>query len=293
MTDTIEGLQAQVRAMQSILVDRADFARRTGFQFGGNRDLWSALGYQVNPRFTDYCARYQRQDIAARIVDMPIRATWREKPTISDDDNPETETPFEQAWIELVNRHRIIDRFQRADTLAALGRFSALLVGLAGQDDFEQPLIQGAAGPDGLLYLTPYSEGNTTIERHEEDPASPRYGWPVSYSFQTQIATGQVVTQQAVRSHWSRVVHVSAGNLENDILGTPALERVVNLLDDLIKVVGGSAETYWMLAKSPLHANLDPKARPLGKEEKAEVKEQVEEIQHNLRRVLYSSGMSL
>lgn len=289
----IEALQETIRGLESILVDRANFSKRAGFQFGGSRDLWAALGYQETPRFRDYCARYQRQDIAARIIDMPVRSTWRERPTLSDNDDEENESAFEKAWIDLVDKHRIVDRFRRVDTLAALGRFAVLLVGLAGQDDFEQPLIRGAAGPDGLLYLTPYSEGNTTIERHDDDPSSPRFGWPLSYSLQTQIATGQTSTSRAVRTHWSRAVHVSSGNLENEVIGTPALERVVNLLDDLIKVVGGSAETYWMLAKSPLHANLDPKARPLTKTEKDEVKEQVDEVQHNLRRVLYSSGLNL
>ena len=124
MTDTIESLQGRLRAMGSILVDRAAFARRAGFQFGGSRDIWSALGYQTNPRFQDYCSRYQRQDIAARIVDMPIRATWRERPTLSDNDDPEVETTFERSWIELVDAHRIIDRFRRLDTLASLGRFA-------------------------------------------------------------------------------------------------------------------------------------------------------------------------
>jgi phage-related protein (TIGR01555 family) len=282
-----------IEALESVLVDRATFAHRAGLQFGGKRDLWEALGYPKTPSFHDYCSRYDRQDIARRIVDQPIRATWREHPTLSDTDDADEESPFQIAWDKLVRKHRIIDRLKRVDTLAALGDYAVLLVGLKGQDDFEQPVIRGAAGEDGLLYLAPYSEPNAQIDRHEEDPTSPRFGWPVLYSLEAQIITGQTTTSRAARAHWTRVIHVSNGNLENDIVGKPALQPVINLLDDLIKVVGGSAETYWGLAKSPLHANLDPKARPLSKTEKAEVKTQIDEIQHDLRRVMYSSGLDL
>jgi len=278
---------------ESLLVERTVFARRAGLQFGGDRDVWSALGYRTRPTFVDYCARYKRQDIAGTIVDRPIRATWRDLPILTDNDDEEVETPFERAWLDLVDQHRIIERFRRLDTLAALGEYAVMLIGLAGQDDFSEPLIRGAAGPEGLLYLAPYGQNNITIDRHEDDPTSPRFGWPQSYSLQTRTASGETQPTRSVRAHWSRVIHVSADNLENDVLGTPALERVLNLLDDMIKVVGGSAETFWMLAKSPLHANHDPKARPLTDPEKAEVKEQIDELQHKLRRVLFSSGMDL
>lgn len=289
----LETTQQQLRILESVLVDRVQFARRAGLQFGGDRDVWKALGYAENPGFQDYCSRYRRQDVAARIIDQPVRATWREVPLLVDTDDEENDSPFEEAWLALVGEKRVIERFRRVDTLASLGEFAVLLVGLAGQDDFEQPLIRGAAGEDGLLYLTPFSQGATTVDMHDDDQASPRYGWPTMYSLQTQIATGKVTTQQSLRSHWSRVVHVTQNNLENDVLGMPALERVYNLLFDLLKVVGASAETYWQLANSPLHANLDPKSRPLSDTEKEKVKEQVDELLHGQRRNIFSSGMDL
>ncbi len=289
----IETAQAQIRALESVLVERVQFARRAGLQFNGDRDVWKALGYADNPGFHDYCSRYRRQDVAARIIDQPVRATWRETPLLVDTDDEENDSPFEEAWLALVGKKRIVERFRRVDTLASLGEFAVLLVGLAGQDDFEQPLIRGAAGEDGLLYLTPFSQGATTVDMHDDDQRSPRYGWPTMYSLQTQIATGKVTTQQSLKAHWSRVVHVTQNNLENDVQGTPSLERVYNLLFDLLKVVGASAETYWQLANSPLHANLDPKSRPLSETEKAKVKDQVDELLHGQRRNIFSSGMDL
>ena len=293
MTTEIEALQGQLRTLESVLVDRVQFARRAGLQFGGDRDIWKSLGYADAPRFHDYCSVYRRQDVAGRVVDQPVRATWREVPLLVDTDDEENDSPFEEAWLALVGKKRIIERFRRVDTLASLGEFAVLLVGLAGQDDFKQPLIRGSAGEDGLLYLTPYSQGATTIDMHDDDQTSPRYGWPTMYSLQTQVATGKVTTQQSLQAHWSRVIHVTQNNLENDILGTPALERVYNLLFDLLKVVGASAETYWQLANSPLHANLDPKARVLSDKEKEKVKDQVDELLHGQRRNIFSSGMDL
>lgn len=289
----IAALTERLEAMESILIDRASVTQRGGYQFGTDRDVWKALGYKTCPGFEDYMSRYRRQDIAGRIVKMPVDATWREKPALIDDEDPKNTTDFEQAWKDLMKSSPLIERMKRADTLACLGEYSVLLLGLAGQDDFSAPLIKGSSGSDGLLYITPFGERSAQIETHDPDHTSPRYGLPLSYSLQTQISTGQVSSSKSVKAHWSRVVHISQGNLESDILGKPVLEGIVNLLDDLVKVVGGSAETYWLMAKSPLQANLDSKARPLTDKEKTALKTQIDEVQHNLRRVLYSSGMDL
>ena len=66
-----------------------------------------------------------------------------------------------------------------------------------------------------------------------------------------------------------------------------------NLLDDAIKVVGGSAETYWLEARRGLHANIDKDAKPLPPEKQEQLKEQIDEYVHNLRRVIRTQGMEL
>lgn len=280
--------------MTSILIDRYEAATRAGLQFDGCRDVWDALGYKFSPTFKDYLDIYRRQDIAKTVVDRLVGATWREMPLLIDTDNEEQESDFEKAWKDVAETNFFRDRFKRADKLACLGRYSTMLFGLAGQDDFTVPLIPGQApGPNGLLYVMPYHEDNAQIDRYDEDPRSPRYGWPVQYTFKTQLNRDESKRIANVTAHWSRVVHISRENLESDVYGTPLLECIYNLTFDILKVVGGSSEAYWLLAKAPLQANLSNDARPLSDTEAEDLKDQVDELQHNLRRVLYSSGLDL
>jgi hypothetical protein len=57
--------------------------------------------------------------------------------------------------------------------------------------------------------------------------------------------------------------------------------------------VGGGAETYWLNARGGLHVNTDPAARPMTDEEQGKLKQHVEELQHQLRRTLFTSGMEV
>ncbi len=279
--------------MTSILIDRYEAATRAGLQFDECRDVWSALGYKISPVFKDYLDIYRRQDIAKTVVDRLVGATWREMPLLIDTDNEEQESKFETAWKDIAEVHFLRDRFKRADKLACLGRYSAMLFGLANQADFNQPVAPGRSGPDGLLYVMPYHEDNAQIDKYEEDQTSPRYGWPTQYTLKTQLNRNESKKINNVTAHWTRVVHISRENLESDVFGTPLLECIYNLTFDMLKVVGGAAEAYWLLAKAPLQADLRSDARPLTPDEETALKDQIDELQHNMRRVLHSSGLDL
>ena len=289
----IAALARDVIAMQSVLVERAKLAKSAGLMYGGDRDIWEVLGYNTEPTYETYCAKYERQDIAKRIVDQPIDATWRELPSLTDDDEAEEETAFEAAWRELNQRHRLIARFKRFEKLAALGEYAVMLFGIAGQGDMKQPLTRSGRGLDALLYLQPYSQPSAQIDAYDEDPASPRYGWPTLYSLQTQLVRGQRAATISQQAHWSRCVHASGENLEHDLIGQPVLAVVLNLLDDLLKVVGGGAETYWAQATATLHANTDPNARPMTATQITDLKAALEEMRHKLRRELLTTGIEL
>ena len=64
-------------------------------------------------------------------------------------------------------------------------------------------------------------------------------------------------TVRKVEVHYSRILHVAEGVLQNSYKGEPRLSRVFNLLDDLMKVAGGSAETFWLTANRGLQADID------------------------------------
>lgn len=60
-----------IRALASVLGTRRWLSNKLGLAFGGERDYYEVLGYNRNPDVVDFMARYDRQDIAGRIVDLP------------------------------------------------------------------------------------------------------------------------------------------------------------------------------------------------------------------------------
>jgi hypothetical protein len=75
---TVADLKALM--LRSALVSRTQLLSTLGKSYGGNRDLYTELGYPLVLNFTDFQARYSRQDIAKACIDRPINSTWRKKP---------------------------------------------------------------------------------------------------------------------------------------------------------------------------------------------------------------------
>jgi hypothetical protein len=78
--------------------------------------------------------------------------------------------------------------------------------------------------------------------------------------------------------------------MENEAIGTPRIERIYNRLMDLDKLLGGSAEMYWQNVAMMIAFMADADAE-WSPEEKQEMEEQLEELQHRLRRFLRMRGV--
>ena len=97
----LQTLSAEQLQTLSALVSRAALAARLGSQtYGGDRDIYQALGYMTNILFEDYFVRYCRQDIAKAIIDRPVKATWQGALELIET-NDKKETAFEKAWRDL------------------------------------------------------------------------------------------------------------------------------------------------------------------------------------------------
>lgn len=276
----------------SNLLSRSALASALGQTFGGKRDMYETLGYKKSLTTEDFWAMYQRGGIAKRIVNAYPQATWKDEPTVrEDDDNAERNTQFEQAWDGLVERLNVYRYLERADTLCQLGQYSILILGVKGNANLESP-APAQQGPDGLLYLTPISQQRASVHRFVENTTDPRYGLPELYKVEFTHGTGKSTTTRTKLVHWTRVLHIAEGTLENDVLGTPRLEAVFNNLEDLLKVSGGSAEMFWLNAAQRLVANVDPNAQ-MTDEDKEALNEELEEYMHQLRRFIRTQGVDI
>ena len=272
----------------STIVNRMGLAKQMQNQsFGGDRNIYEALGYPLELTFNDYFSRYDRQDIAKAIIDRPIKATWSGNVEITESSKA-IETPLEQAWKALYKDQRLKSMFTRVDKLTGLGRYGILLFGLSDvkkQEDWIKP-IQGKLS---LMYLKPLSESTAKVNKYVTDTTDKRYGLPYSYSI--EISESEQGGTKTLKVHYSRVLHIVDDVLESEIEGTPRLKNVFNRLMDLEKLVGGSAEMFWKGARPGFQGKVD-KDFSMTSDAQDDLKDQIDEYEHNLRRILVNEGVS-
>lgn len=277
----------------SDLAKRFIAARRAGLAFGGERDYYDVLGYDRHPLPEDYIAKFQRNDIARTIVTAPATTAWRTRPTVVDDedDGPEDEpgTDFERAVEFLFDEFRALHYLERWDIGVGLGEYGVLFLGVR-EPEGENRTLADPLEPDtfepldpeddgqGLSYLSVFTQAAVVDLDLVNDPMAPRFGLPEFYEL--EFSTGDGTRQERV--HHSRVLHAAEDLLENEVRGTPRLLPVYNRIDDLEKVVGGSAEMFWRGARREMILNYQGEGNP---QDADEVRDDIEDIIHGLETV--------
>ncbi len=271
------------------LIARMSLASKLGTQqYGGDRDIYQALGYMETITFADYYGRYTRQDIAKAVIDRPISVTWRGKLTIAEGES-DTETALEKEWKKLDEKLGLKSKFSRVDKLTGLGSYGVLLLGLndvTNVDGFAKPTSPGRK----LLYVKPLSSESAKINTYESNPMNARYGLPLMYQITVQDAA--VGSTKDLLVHYSRVIHITDDLLENEVISLPRLMPVFNRLMDLEKLVGGDAEMFWRGAR-PGYAGSLEKDYQMTETTMADLQAQIDEYEHNLRRILVNEGVNL
>ncbi len=283
------------------LLERSRFAWQHGQTFQGadgsfRRSMNRTLGYKDFLTPIDYFLRYKRGGVAKRIIDAYPRAAWVAGVEIVETEDAQTDTTFEKAARDLFTRLDIWARMQRADILAGLGNYSVLLIGGDGELDQE---LKRFRGPDAVLYLRPIGQLRARIAEIETDKKSARYGLPLTYSLSAQVSTNLTysgipnqIADVGGRVHYSRVLHIAHGLLEDDVYGTPVLEAPWNYLDDLDKIIGGGAEATWKNMDPGRLINVDPDA-DWDATKSAALKDQIEEFDDGLVRWLRTQGVDV
>lgn len=288
------------------LLKRYQVARYAGMSFGGDRDYYETLGYDRDPDPEEYLAKYLRNGIARNIVNAPAATSWRVRPHVVDDadegDETDAETEFEQGVKSLFEDYRLLHYLKRWDKALGLGEYGLLFLGTREpvdederQPDLDTALESGSLDPiqtdttgegddGGLAYLATFTQNRVEDIDMVDDPRDPRYGLPEYYDLEF-VSDG---IERTERVHYTRVLHAAEGLLENEVFGRPRLQAVLNRLEDLEKVVGGSAEMFWRGAKRTLHLNYTGDGSPQDAED---LREQAEQYAHDMRDVLKTSNV--
>ena len=269
------------------LMNRASLFARLGQQYGGDRDVYEALGYPLSITYDDYASRYSRQDIARAIINRPVQFTWK-GPVIITELGDGKEKVLEKAWIKLERKLQLKSKFVRLDKLASIGSYGVLLLGfndVKKQDDWKNPVDKKS---NKLLYVKPLGEGNAKIASYIKRTGDPRFGMVGSYDITLTNPGGESTTTFV--AHYSRVLHVVPELMESEVEGVPALKSVWNRLMDLEKLVGGSAEMFWRGARPGYQAIMDPDYT-MGATMEAALEGQIDEYEKNLRRMIVNQGV--
>lgn len=248
---------------------RAEWLRRI---FDPRRDLNKDCGYPDIIQIIAYRLMYDRE-LGRRVVNVFPEETWKQFPIIYEDEDAETDTPFEADLDALEHRHHLLHYLQRADELSGIGHYGIILWGLSdgkpldqpvdGCDQWEEstggmaqqpevPVLNAETTKRSVLYIRVLDESLVSVAEYERRQTSPRYGQPTYYLITladpNRVNGSQVVTEPDLtktRVHWSRVTHVADNRKTSEVFGTPRQEPVWNRLCDLRKVMGGSGEMFW------------------------------------------------
>ena len=301
----VQMLRSSVTRMltNSVLSSRASAATKLGKSFGGKRDLYTALGYPEIISYDDYLGKYERQDIAGRIIDAFVDGAWEQKPVVREVEEEKTgdESKFEKKWIALVKEQKLWAIFTRFDKLTRIGRFGILLLGFNDVQKVEDLKEEvGGAGQKAteLLYVQPFGEGSIEIADWDKNPASPRYNLPLTYELTLEdpssnlTTTSKRVLTRTIKVHYSRVIHNTEGLLASNIYGMPVLQRGYNRLLNLELIVGGSAEMFWQGA-FPGYAFVADDDSTISPETKIELKDEIDMFVHDFKRYMTLQGLKV
>lgn len=286
------------------------------------RNLDDECGYpQGDPTLEEYVAMYDREPIAARVVDILPEESWRSAPAVFEDEDASTVTEFEEAW-DLLGQdlrgsryrgdegHPVWEVLARADKLSGIGSYGVILLGLDDGKKLSDPVdgidlktgklsVHGDGKQRKVLYMRPLDESQATIVAEEKDPASPRCGFPTKYSvqlgespLQSALQGGYSAGAEVQEVHWTRVIHLADNLRSGEVRGVPRQRPVWRRLLDLQKLYGGSAEMYWHGAFPGMHLGTQPELGPDVRVDKEAVKDEMEKYMNSLQRYITTTGMT-
>ena len=278
------------------------WARYLGSQFDGDRQLYDVLGYEYPLRLGHYVAKYERgPGIVEGIVDKPVRDCWGDEIGVEEsEDTSEDETPFEETVREILagdyTRLPPMSRFRAADRWARLLEYSLILIGVdddgleeGDTDSLENPVdTDSLSGPEDINYIAFYDQRrvNWSDTRLVEGPTDPRYKLPDEYN--VEISDGE-----SVDIHHSRLLHIVENPDEDELKSKPVLKSIYNRIDDIEKLLGGSAEMFWRAAYPGLVLKppTDADGVPMRFEDSGDsVAEQIKQYRMNLNRLHRVTG---
>jgi hypothetical protein len=298
--------------------NRADFLKGL---LDPRRDIDDECGFPKDPvRLEVYQRLFDRHPIANRYVSIMDDECWQETPEVYETEDPDKVTEFEDRFDHLGDNllnelhatgaeenfyedqescsNPVYSFLKRWGVEAGIGEYGVMFLGFNDKkSSLQQPLKRGSA--DKLLFIRVFSQSEAQVQTWDQDPESPRYGRPLTYSLDL-IAHQTVTSITGSRSygsldgvHYSRVLHLTKDPGSDNYLSRPLLRPVLNDILSLSKPLYGSGEGYWRSGLPTFLAKTDPKLGGSVRINRARIRDQIEQWTNTLQKSLIANGWSL
>lgn len=226
-------------------------------------DHYKDFGYPEEVTFDLAYKAYTRNGLASAGVDKTVAKTWQDAPWLQEfarddgDDTPETklEADIRKRFSEL----RFWQQLAEADRRGLVGAYSGVILQLADDQAFDQPVTRVSGGLDGLVEVIPAWEGQLTVSAwHSDQRDAATYGKPKMFAFQEAAVDQSKSQPRQFNVHPDRVVIWSKDGTVN---GRSFLAPGYNDLVTLEKISGAGGEGFWKNAKSGLSLQIDKDAK--------------------------------
>lgn len=254
---TLNGLQ---KAINSNIMERERmlFAGR-GLDQKHNR-IWTELGYKQTIEPEDYRFAYERHPAATAAVHRTLDKCWERFPEIIEEGEDDKVTT---AWEKDVNRimNKAYPFIKDADRRNLVNRYSCLIIQFRDGKAWDQPVDKSIARlkDKAIVKLIPAWEEQIKPYAWVTDTTSENYGQPVMWQYDSQRVIEQNENGQPNLStdiHADRVLVLAEGAMDGSIYsGIPLLRAGFNMLIDMQKSGGGSAEGFLKNASRQIHIN--------------------------------------
>lgn len=241
------------RAVQMLTAVMNATSRRVSQMFPGYFDEakhnhYKDFGWPNQITFAQFYAMYCRNGVATAAVKKTARKVWQDKPWLREKEGDHKETAVEADIRQRFDDLRLWQRLAEADRRSLVGAYSGVILRLADNKRFKEPVDSVPGGLEGLVEVIPAWEGQLQVSKWDTEELSETYGQPLMFQFnEAQVGGDAQGRNRSFEVHPDRVIIWSE---DGTVHSRSALEPGYNDLMTLEKITGAGGEGFWKNAKS-------------------------------------------
>ncbi|MCA0961161.1 anti-CBASS protein Acb1 family protein [Salipiger bermudensis] len=206
------------------------------------------FGWPNEVTFDLLYAVYCRNGLARAAVKKTARKVWQDHPFLVEREEAHKETTLEGEIRQRFADLRVWQRLAEADRRSMVGGYAGVILRVADDKRFAEPVDRVGGGLDGLVEIIPAWEGQLKVSTWDTDETSDTYGQPTMFSFnEAEVGNDAQGRNRAFEVNPDRVIVWSE---DGTVHGRSMLEPGFNDLLTLEKITGAGGEGFWKNAKS-------------------------------------------